>query len=306
MTDEEELRAIVEKRIGSTVRDRYRLDRLLGVGGMAAVYRGVDGDGHTVAVKILHPSLAPSASTSARFLKEASVANAIDHPGVVRVLDSDRTPDGAFLVMELLEGESVDVRSAETGGRLPIAEVCDIALAILGVLEAAHARGIIHRDIKPPNVFLTNTNEVKILDFGIARMHEGPDAIVTQAGAAMGTPAYMPPEQAQGLTHEIDPRTDLWAVGAMMFTLITNEYVHQAETPQRLLEYAVTRPARPILSLVPTVPTRLARVIDRALAFDKKERFASAAEMRAAIERALSPFADSIAPVLVLARSRSR
>lgn len=171
---EAELQAIAEKRIGITLRERYRLDKLLGLGGMAAVYRAVHRNGHKVAIKMLHPTLAFSESVSARFLKEGYVANAVDHPGAVRVIDDDRAPDGAaFLVMELLEGETVDARCAETGHKLPVSEVCDIAIALLGVLEAAHAKGIVHRDIKPQNVFLTRANEVKILDFGIARMHEG-------------------------------------------------------------------------------------------------------------------------------------
>jgi serine/threonine protein kinase len=269
-------------RLGQTLRGKYRLDRLLGVGGMAAVYAGVHRNGRPVAVKLLHPELTLHEDIRDRFLREGQVANAVEHPGAVAVLDDDVTEDGAaFIVMELLEG--VTVESLNERSRLPLGAVCSIGLQALEVLEAAHARGVVHRDIKPANLFATRDGAVKILDFGIARLREPGATSGTQTGLMLGTPAFMAPEQAIGRMSQIDGRTDLWALGATLFTLISGQLVHEAETLQEALVKAATEPVRSLRTAAPKTPSWLVSVVDRALSFDQSARFASAHEMRAAL-----------------------
>src|SRR5689334_22273014 len=162
-----------ETRVGNTLRDKWRLDRLIDVGGMAAVYAATHRNGNRVAIKVLHAEAGLVPGVRERFLKEGYVANRVGHAGAVRVLDDDVCEEGAvFLVMELLEGETLHARVARGGGRLPADDVLCIMDRVLDVLVAAHAVDVLHRDIKPPNIFITLAGEVKLLDFGIARLRE--------------------------------------------------------------------------------------------------------------------------------------
>jgi eukaryotic-like serine/threonine-protein kinase len=274
-------------RVGTTIAEKYRLEQLLGVGGMAAVYDATHRNGNRVALKMLHPELSIDREVRTRFLREGYVANKVDHHGVVRVLDDHEGDDGVFLVMDLLEGESLDARVERAGGWLPIEEVCAITEQLLEVLEAAHAASIVHRDIKPDNLFLTTDGAVRVLDFGIARMSEPNGAHHTRTGRTMGTPAYMPPEQARGRRSDVDGKTDLWAAGATMFTLLSGQYVHQgAETTEELVILSATRHVRPLAEAAPHVPQPIAAVVDRALAYATSERWPSATGMREALEQA--------------------
>ncbi len=275
-----------EARVGTTLKGKYRLEALLGVGGMASVYRAMHRNGHRVAVKLLHPELSIVLDVQQRFLREGYVANRVDPPGAVRVIDDDVTEDGApFLVMELLEGESLASLWARRV-RVPAEELVPLVQKLLDVLAAAHAKGIVHRDIKPENVFVTEEGAVKILDFGIARLVEPGQGSETRTGRMLGTPAFMPPEQALGRRKEIDAQTDLWAVGATLYALLSNHFVHEAETPEEIVVKAATRPAKPLLTVAPEVPEPVARVVDRALMFQKADRWASAGEMQAALDEA--------------------
>jgi serine/threonine protein kinase len=217
------------------------------------------------------------------FLREGSVANKIQHAGVVRVLDDDddEVEQTVFLVMELLHGESLEQRWARLGSRMPLAEALTHADAILDVLAAAHAAGIVHRDVKPENVFVTNDGVLKVLDFGIARLLDGSGA--TRSGEVFGTPAFMPPEQASGRVREIDPRSDLWSVGAVLFTLLSGVHVHETRHQAEQMIFAATQDARSIKRVVPTIPAEVAQVIDRALAFRSDARWPTAREMQAAL-----------------------
>jgi serine/threonine-protein kinase len=274
-------------RVGVSLRDKLRLDRLIGVGGMAAVYAATHRNGKRLAVKVLHPELARHTDLRQRFLREGYVANTVDHPGTVAVLDDDATDDGSvFLVMELLDGEPLDALWARKGRRVELTEVLGYIDQLLDVLVVAHAKGVVHRDLKPENVFVSRSGAVKVLDFGIARLREG-TSTSTRTGAVMGTPAYMPPEQARGRWNDVDARTDLWAVGAMMFTLLSGRYVHEMETPNEVLLAAMTASARPLRSVAPHVPAEVAAIVDRALAFDKSLRWPDAASMQAAVRAAL-------------------
>lgn len=277
-----------EARLGTVVRGKWRLERIVGVGGMATVYAATHRNKSRVAIKVLHPELAIDAEVTARFLREGYVANAVDHPGTVKVLDDDLTEDGApFLVMELLDGETLDARSTRKG-QLDPQEVLAIANQVLSVLGAAHERGVVHRDLKPENLFLTRAGELKILDFGIARLRElTPDGSSTRAGSLLGTPAFMAPEQARGRWEEVDACTDIWAVGATIFTLLTGRYVHEAETVQEQLIKSATCKAPALVDVMPQMPVATAALVDRALAFDKAERFPDAKSMQLALLSAL-------------------
>jgi serine/threonine protein kinase len=283
-----ELEQIARSRLGRVLREKYRLDRVLGTGGMATVYAATHRNKKRFAIKMLHPHLSIRAEIRTRFLREGYVANTVDHPGAVSVLDDDVAEDGsAFLVMELLEGHALDELAAKREGRrLPLGLVLSVGDALLDVLAAAHARKVVHRDLKPANLFLTDDGRLEVLDFGIARLHDETSAQATQTGAMLGTPAFMAPEQALAQSSKVDAQTDLWAVGATMFVLLTGRLVHEGENAAQLIVGAATKQARPLASVAPEVPGAVAEVIDKALAFEKTERWASAKEMREALAKA--------------------
>jgi serine/threonine protein kinase len=282
-----------KQRVGVTLKDKWRLDELVGVGGMAAVYSATHRNGMRVAVKMLHGELSVDAEVRQRFLREGYLANKVDHPGAVAVLDDDTADDGAaFLVMELLEGETLAHRFERKARTLLIEEVLLIADKVLDILAAAHDKQLVHRDIKPDNIFLTRAGDVKLLDFGIARLREisphvsPPKTSATRSGSTMGTPAYMAPEQARARWDEVDGRTDLWSVGATMFKLLTGRVVHVADTINEQLLAAMTKPAPPLATLVPTVPIPVLEVVDKALLYARDERWADARAMQRAIRDA--------------------
>lgn len=276
-----------ETRIGSFVKDKWQLDRLLGVGGMACVYAATHRNKKRAALKMLHRELSSDPAIRERFLREGYLANSVGHRGTVAVDDDDVAEDGsAFIVMELLDGETLDQRWRRKDRRLPLEEVLVIGDQVLETLAAAHDQGVVHRDLKPENLFLTRAGVVKLLDFGIGRqkaMKGVPST--TLSGAAMGTPAFMAPEQASGRWDEVDDQTDLWALGATLFTLLTGEYVHEGETVNETLALAVTQRARSIRALRPDLPPAAAALIDRSLQYAKPQRFADARAMQAELRR---------------------
>ena len=281
-------KSAAEARVGCTLRGKWRLDALLGIGGMAAVYAATHRNGTRAAVKILHHEISLNAAFRRRFLREGQIANMVGHEGAVKVLDDDTSEDGSvYLVTELLEGETLEDRCDRCGGTLAEEEVLSIADRILDVLAAAHAKDLVHRDLKPENIFLTRAGQVKVLDFGIARARSlSSETTATQAGAMLGTPPYMAPEQARGLWDEVDGRTDLWACGATMFRLLTGRLVHRGRTPAEELLSAMSKPAPPVSSIAPAVSPALARLVDRALAFDRHDRWPDAAAMQEAVRNA--------------------
>jgi eukaryotic-like serine/threonine-protein kinase len=273
-------------RVGKTLKGKWHLDAEIGTGGMATVFRATHRNGSRAALKILHPHVAAMQDMRDRFLREGYVANRVDHPGVVRVLDDDEIEEEGlvFLVMELLEGQTLKDLWSRSDQKLPVDVVVDVTLRTLDVLVAAHAKGIVHRDIKPDNIFLTTDGALKILDFGIARLREGTGKThATETGATLGTPAFMAPEQARSRWDEIDARCDLFAVGATMWTMLTGRLVHEAKTLSELLVAAATEQVAPIATLLPTLPPEVAKVIDRSLRFDRVERWPDAISMRAAL-----------------------
>ncbi len=273
-----------QSRMGEVLSGKWRLDALIGIGGMAAVYAATHRNNSMAAIKILHPEVAQNKDIRERFLREAYIANKVGHAGTVKVLDDDVDDNGApYLVMELLQGNSVEAWAVGQGGTLTIAQALDIIDQTLAILEAAHSHGIVHRDLKPENLFLVDNHKVvKMLDFGIARLRQN-STKQTQTGMVMGTPAFMAPEQALGRWDEVDARTDLWAVGATLFTLLTGRSVHEAETPGEMLVKAASHEARSLARVMPAAPIALVRVVDRALAYRSDKRFPDAASFRAEI-----------------------
>jgi serine/threonine protein kinase len=287
-----ELKERAEGRVGSTINGKYRVEALLGIGGMAAVYKVTHRNRAELAIKMLHPELSVRESFRQRFLREGYAANTVKHPGVAQIVDDDVTEDGAaFLVMELLRGKSVHELAKASGKRIAIPAACAIVDQLLDVLASAHKNGIVHRDIKPANLFLTEDGTLKVLDFGIARVREGAtgDTSATGTGVLLGTPGFMAPEQAAGRQDAIGARTDLWAAGATLFTLISGKFVHSGENAAQLMVSAATAMPRSIQA-VAEVPQPIGAVVDRALDFDPAMRFSTAAEMqqalRAAVEQA--------------------
>jgi serine/threonine protein kinase len=281
-TDLVTLRA--QARVGTLLNGRWRLDKLVGVGGMAAVYAATHRNTKRVAIKILHPEISVDENARQRFLMEGYAANQVGHRGAVAADDDGLTEDGvAFLVMELLEGETLEERGIRKGGKLEEREVLALMDQALATLEAAHERNIVHRDLKPENLFLTRDGALKMLDFGIARLLLGSGS-PSQTRGVMGTPSFMAPEQARGRWQDVDARTDLWAIGATMFTLLSGRFVHQAETVNEALVLAVTERAPSLASVGVPVHPALVELVDKSLAYERELRFQSAKEFRAALQ----------------------
>jgi serine/threonine protein kinase len=272
--------ALARARLGKIVRRTWRLDTLLGVGGMAAVYAATHRSGRRAALKMLHPALA-TAEAKRRFQREGYLANSVGHPGVVTVLGDGEAEDGAvFLVMEKLDGESLESYAAR---RIQLAPPIVLAIGerVLDVLDAAHEKGIVHRDVKPENVFLCTDGRVMLLDFGIARLREMSRTGVagTHHGSLLGTPSYMAPEQARGDWDVVDGRTDVWSTGATLFRVLTGRTVHRGGTPVEVLIQASQEHAPKVRDIAPQTPAPIAELIDRSLAFEMSDRWSSASDM---------------------------
>ena len=290
-----------QARVGTVLDGKWTLDSLLGYGGSAAVYGATHRNSKRAAIKILHAHCAADPELVARFVREGYLANKINHPGVVSVLDDDRADDGSvYLVMELLEGRSFERHGRGIVPPLSVVEALQVADDLLDILIGAHAIGLVHRDIKPANLFLTSEGQLKILDFGIARLSESFSEGVTQTGMLMGTPAYMPPEQARGRWADVDARSDLWAVGVTLASLMTGKRPRTADTAAEELLAAMMQPMPSLATLLPDAPREVVAIIDRASAFERQDRWQSAAEMQAAVREVRgtlqgpAPFAPSM------------
>jgi eukaryotic-like serine/threonine-protein kinase len=277
-----------ERRVGTVIGAKWRVDAMLGSGSMAAVYAVTHRNGARAALKILHPTLCTDPAVCERFLGEGYLTNSVKHPGIVRVLDDGVTDDGCvFLVMDLLEGETLESLRQLRGGKMDLVEVLDIGDRLMDVLHAVHSAGIIHRDLKPQNVFVCNDGTVKLLDFGVARVFDrASQSKLSMFGLVLGTPSFMSPEQALGSRDKVDHRSDIWSLGATMFTALTGETVHLGANVQAKLLAAATVKARSIAMVMPSLPPAIAAHIDVALRFKKEERWQSVDAMRRAMRDA--------------------
>ncbi len=276
--------------VGTSVRGRFRLDQVIGSGAMGTVFGGLDGQtGAEVAVKILHDKFAQSEQHVGRFLHEAHIQRAIPHPGVVQVIDFGRDEEGRwFLALERLQGQELG-SVLEAGGALPSEDVVEIGHQLLSVLAAAHGHGVIHRDVKPENIFLARSDDegqlrVKLLDFGIAKTSGSvpfAGAVRTHEGVKLGTPHYMSPEQWRG--EPLSARSDVWAAGAVLYTAVMGIPPHDADDLGELMEHITTKAAPNLAKLRPEIGPAFVDTIDRALATAPEKRFADCRAMAAAL-----------------------
>ncbi|MFO0605841.1 MAG: serine/threonine-protein kinase [Polyangiales bacterium] len=287
--------------IGRLLSGRYKVTGVIAAGGMGVVYDGLQvALGRRVAIKCLHPRFATDTVAIARFQNEAMVSGSFGHPHIVEVfdlgwLDDARAP---YLVMERLDGETLGAR-IQRERKLPIPLVVAVARQTLSALAATHARGILHRDLKPDNLFLMRAADgvarVKVLDFGLSKaMAPVEDAArLTRSGVVMGTPSYMAPEQAMGAP-DLDARVDLYALGMILYEALLGRPLYTARTPAALMqEIGRVRPPTPRL-VRPEVPTALDAAVMKAIARDRTKRFSDAAEMQRAL--AALPADDADAP----------
>jgi serine/threonine protein kinase len=282
--------------LGQTV-SHYRVIEPLGEGGMGVVYRGEDVKlGRPVALKFLSPGRSPDRQMLERFLREARTASALNHPNICTIYEIDEFEGAPFIAMELLEGHTLDQRIDRRP--LGINQVIEYALQICDALDVAHGRGILHRDIKPANIFVTAREQVKVLDFGLAKSTDTKtpsnvlrsdaqtelltELLSTRAGVALGTIAYMSPEQARG--EELDARSDLFSFGLVLYEMTTGQRTFQGSTSAVIFDAILNRePAAPI-ELNANIPVALERIIARLLEKDKDRRYQNAAEVRADLQ----------------------
>jgi serine/threonine protein kinase len=289
---------------GVLVRGRFQLDGVIGSGAMGTVFGGFDRQtGAEVAVKILLEKYSQSEQHVGRFLHEAHIQRAIPHQGVVHVIDFGRDEEGRwFIALERLRGE--DLGAALERGALPSEEVVEIGHQLLGVLAAAHGHGVIHRDVKPENIYLVRDPRrsedkqprdeaeersalahdlrVKLLDFGIAKTSGSvpfAGAVRTHEGVKLGTPHYMSPEQWRG--EPLSARSDVWAAGAVLFTAVMGNPPHDADDLGALMEQITKRPAPSLKKIRPEIGPAFVDAIDRALATEPDKRFADCRAMAA-------------------------
>jgi serine/threonine protein kinase len=293
----------LEQLVGRTVAGKYVVGRLIGRGGMGAVYEGENVSiGKKVALKFVDREYARDETVVGRFAREARAASAIDSEHIVQVFDAGSDDGRPFLVMELLRGEDLGARLRRLD-KIPLEDALHVVAQVLRGLARAHAAGIVHRDLKPDNVILiqrgADPDFVKIVDFGISKIERplsgtAPLAL-THAGVVVGTPLYMSPEQAQAFP-DVDGRADLYSVGAMLFECLAGRAPHTGPTYEQILIAICTTDAPDIRAIVPSVPDDVAELIARALARDRTRRFASAAKMLAAIH-AVAPIEASREPL---------
>ncbi len=273
---------------GTEIDGRYRVIRLLGEGGMGAVYEVEHlGVGKRLAVKMLHAHYARQPEAVKRFAREARAAAAIGHPSIVEVIDTGMHRAEPYMVMELLRGETLAERLARAAV-ISTRETCVIIGSVLSALASAHAKGIVHRDLKPENVFLADHGgtTVKLLDFGVSKFRRDAGTLyeTTQEGLPVGTPAYMAPEQWMG-RRDIDHRADLFAVGVMLYEMLTGGFPYEGASQGELFLEIVRGSEAPPLpsSIAPGVPRAIDAVVLQALRRDRDERFQSAREFLEAI-----------------------
>jgi len=278
--------------LGKTIA-HYRILSKLGSGGMGVVYEAQDLTlGRRVALKFLPTELASDPAALERFLLEARAASALNHPNICTIHAVENADGQSFIAMELLEGQSLALKLL--GPALPIDRLLDISIQLADALEAAHAKGIIHRDIKPANIFLTQRGQVKVLDFGLAKLtRNAQDTIgvtlddvpahLTSPGATVGTIAYMSPEQARG--EELDVRTDLFSLGAVIYQMATGRLPFPGNTSAVIFNGILERNPTPPTQINPTLPPKLQEVIDKLLEKDRDLRCQTAAELRGDLKR---------------------
>ncbi|HKU37749.1 MAG TPA: serine/threonine-protein kinase [Polyangiales bacterium] len=283
--------------LGSVIADKYRVEELIARGGMGAVYMATHlVSGKRVALKWMLPSLGQAPGAKERFVREACATARIEHPNVIDIYDVGNDRGSVYLVMELLRGETL-AEFLQRTPQVPADQAVSILMPALRGVAAAHAHHVIHRDLKPDNIFLCRSSdgewrEPRVLDFGISKINaaEGPmNLALTSSGAVMGTPYYMSPEQVRG-AKEVDERGDVYAFGVIFYEMLSGQRPFEAETYNQLILKIATEDPPPLAELQPELDPLLVAVVERAMARDPAQRFQSIEELAVALE----PFAQGV------------